>query len=358
MNSPKVTVVICTCDRYQMLVDALESVRRQTQRAAIARVVVSENSLSEQSRSVCTEFKDLPLVYVQQRPPIAPLLHLEALRDLVETPLMAILHDDDWWAPRHLESALDALQADEECVAVYSSFFETFGPRGYCWLNQSYYFSWLAAGGDFSQSVAYLDPASVMLSCLINVGLHYSTVVGRTDAMWDASSRNIARKNAFDNDRTFPVFLSRHGSVGYVTAPEVFVRNHPFRDAWTAEHLSRGHMVMAQATTRWLLQSYPEEVAGAAKKFKRLAEELGAHDADAFWHVLRQGTEEPQWSTLVRECGLELPAMKRPLEHSLLPGWLRELLSAVCPPVLYRWALKTMWKLIVQRRQALSSKSE
>ena len=351
MPLPTITILLCTCNRPKMLREALESVRQQTLQSAINRIVVSENSLTEDSRSVCAEFGDLPVLYVQQRPPVPALLHLKAIWGLIESPLVAILHDDDWWAPDHLKAALDVLNSHEQCVAVYSSFLESFGPRGYAWLNQVYYLAWLAAGCDFSPLVVFLNPADIMLGCLLNAGFHYSTVVGRTEAMWDACWRNITRGNTFDNDRTFPVFLSQHGTVGYVTTPNVFVRQHPFRDAWSAEHLLRGHMNIARETTLWLLANYPQQVTMAAAKFKLLARELDSASADKIWMVLRNGISEPQWSTLIRECGVELTAMKHPLSHSLLPSWANTLINAICPPFVYHWTMKIMWHRLIFIRQ-------
>src|SRR5450631_3615593 len=98
MALPMITVLLCTFNRPEMLREALESVRQQTAHTAIARIVVSENSMNEESGSICDEFSDLPVVYVRQRPPVAPLLHVKTIWSLVESPLVAILHDDDWWA--------------------------------------------------------------------------------------------------------------------------------------------------------------------------------------------------------------------------------------------------------------------
>jgi hypothetical protein len=337
-----------------MLREALESIRRQTARAAIARVVVSENSLNAESEAVCGQFSDLPILYVQQRPPVAPLLHPRAVWQHVNTPAVAILHDDDWWAATHLRSSLDALDAQESCAAVFSSFFESYGPKGTPWLNQYYYFAWVAAGADTMQSLVYMDPPAVMLACLINAGLHYSTVVGRTEPLRDALERNVSRGNSFDNDRTFPVFLSTHGPVGYVLTPEVFVRNHLTRFAWGAEYLKAGHMKLAQATTRWLAQHYPNEVSAAAARFNSTARALDGSSADAFWNILRTGTFEPQWSTLVTECGLELPAMRRPRENALLPLWAKEMLNGLCPPALNRWIHVKYWEqmMLLKKKRA------
>jgi hypothetical protein len=345
VNIP-ITVVLCTRNRPDMLRDALRSIREQTARDSIARVLVSENSPNGQSEQVCAEFSDLPILYLQQRPPVPVLLHVKVMWPYVETPLAAILHDDDWWMPMHLRSALDALESDQRCVAVYSSFLESFGPHGTAWLNQCYYLAWLATGGETARPVVYLDPPATMLACLLNAGLHYSTVVGRSDAMWDAFSRNISRGNDFDNDRTFPVFLSQHGPIGYVTTPSAFVRSHFGRDAWSAEHLMRGHMKMAQETTRFLLASFPAEVSATATRFRSIIKTLDSSSAESLWHVVKGCAYEPQWSTLVNECGIDLPAL-RPPPQSGLPVWVMDPFNALCPPLLNGWLHLKLWPQIM-----------
>jgi hypothetical protein len=319
-----------------MLRDGLASIRQQTAKSSIARVVVSENSVSDESEAVCKDFADLPLVYVKQRPPISALSHLGAIWHLVESPLVAILHDDDWWAPRHIESATSAMQSNARCVATYSSFLESYGPQSCGWCNHCASLSWLATGCDFSQPLALLDPVGVMLACLLNAAFHYSTVVGRKEAMWDAYSHNLSRGNAFDNDRTFPVFLSRHGLVGYVTVPEVFVRQHPFRDAWRPEVLRIGHMALARETTRWLQEHYPDQVASAAEKFKVLAMKMSPQEAERVWCMLSDCVWEPQRSTLIKKCNVNFNALAARRPCGLLPRWAFTAMKELCPPVLWR----------------------
>ena len=354
MTRPTVTVILPTCNRPCMLGDALESVRCQTARASIARVVVSENSENGESRDVCSRFADLPIHYVQQRPPVPALVHFKAIWPLIETPVAAILHDDDWWAAAHVDAALDALVADPRSVAVYSAFLESYGPKGFSWPSQCFYFAWLAAGHNNLEPVAFLDPPAVMLACLLNTSLHYSTLVGKTEVLFDGFSRNLSRRNSFDNDRTFPMFASMHGLIGYVQTPSAFVRNHLRRDSWSAENLGRGHMSMARETTRWLLQNYPREVSIAADRFKSAASSLDSLSVRGLWHVLRAGTHEPQWSTLVRECGVPLSALKRATDTAIVPLWLSTLFDSTCPPVLNRWIRLHIWERVLIMKQARS----
>jgi hypothetical protein len=322
--------------------EALESVRRQTARRAIAQVIVSENSTNGESRKVCGHFKDLPIVYVQQKPPVPAMLHMKVMWDLVQSPLVAILHDDDWWAPEHLELALAALEVNKDCVAVYSNWYETFGPRSPYWISEVAWLTWLAAGCDFGDPVLYLDPTSMMLTCLLNASLHYSTVVGRNEAMLDACLRNVARNNDFDNDRTFPVFLSSHGRVGYLPAPSVFVRQHPFRDAWRPEIIHK-HFEIANETTRYLWNNYRTTITAAAARFNETMIRLGPQESGPMWTVLRNRVGNPHLTTLIQECGLEL--------EPLLPIRCRSsrsvkgMIKSLCPPVLWDCARRLRARL-------------
>ena len=250
----------------------------------------------------------------------------------VRSPVVAILHDDDWWAPEHLDTSLAAFEANPECAAVYTNWYETFGPQSAFWIPEVMWLTWLATGCDFQDSVLYLDPTSLMLTCLLNASLHYSGVVGRSEPMLDACLRNVARNNDFDNDRTFPVFLSSHGRVAYVSTPSVFVRMHPFRDAWRPDIIYR-HFVIANETTQYLLKNYGPTIKSAAAKFNYALRNLEPFAAEPVWNMLRNRVQDPNLTTLIQGCGLKL--------DPLLPArdcWsksIKSMMKSVCPPVLW-----------------------
>jgi glycosyltransferase involved in cell wall biosynthesis len=344
------SIMLATWNRPAFLRVSLESVRRQTALAAITRIVVSENSTNDESRQVCAEFPDLPIVYVQQNPPVPSLLHLREIWHLGNTPLVAILHDDDWWAPEHIAKALKVLESSQETVAVYSNFFEAFGPEGVPCAAEAVWLVWLASGCNFSKDVLYFDPRSVMIASLLNAGFHYSTVVGRNEAMHDACLRNIARGNTFDNDRTFPVHLSSHGLVAYLPQPDTYIRQHPFRHAWAPEHLYK-HFEIASETTRYLLSTYPDTVSAAAQMFNETLSGLNPREADAVWRVLGNRVHEPQRTTLIRECGIDLGTTAPTIK-----SWrakLKRTLRQFCPPILWAYGgrMRGGWQAEVRRWQ-------
>jgi hypothetical protein len=350
------SVMIATRDRPTYLREALESVRRQTARAAITRVVVSENSLNNESRGVCAEFGDLPIVYVQQKPPVSSIIHFRNMWPLTQTPLVAILHDDDWWAPDHLEMACAALKADPGCAAVYSNFYETFSQESCAWVSEVSWMAWLASGCDFSKPVVYFDPPSVMSCCLLNAALHYSTVVGRNEAMKDACFQNVARGNDFDNDRTFPVYLSSYGRVAYLTKPDTFIRQHPFRHAWDPVHLYR-HFEIARETTRHLLSTRGDTVVVSAARINETLARLAPREAEIVWRTLNNRIREPQKTTLIQECGVNLGVAPSPSKSWQVA--IKDILRQLCPPMLWAYArqLRGGWERDVRNWQRETVKS-
>jgi hypothetical protein len=184
---------------------------------------------------------------------------------------VASLHDDDWWAPEHLERALQALRAKPNCVAVYSSFFTMPGPEyppaipvpaSWC--------IWIAAGSTFAAPILNLTPESVFLATLINVAgapFHYSTMVGEAGAVWEAYCGIVETGNEFDNDRTFPVFLASRGTVAFLTAPDVYVRVHPGQDCRSSKYSAGKHRKYVRRTLEWMRARWPAEFAAAIERF-------------------------------------------------------------------------------------------
>jgi len=322
-----VTVVITTNNRPEYLREALVSVQGQTARQRIGQVIVSENSLSDASAEVCRQFNDLPMSYLSQRPPVPPQLHLKGVWKHVQHPLVAFLHDDDWWTPEHLGAAVGVLDSQPNCAAVFSNFYETNGPSFPAQVSsEKAWRIWVGAGCNFSEPVLTIHPVSAALICLLDSNFHYSTAVGRAEAIWDAYLKIVATGNSYDTDRLFGVFLSTHGTLSYVTRPDVFVRIHPGQDSMHQRNFDSGWAKKAE-TTRWLLRSEPEMIARAIEQFNTSARSL----PPVLLRQLVRDIGEPQLRTLIQDCGLQLemaPTLPPPPRNA---KWL---LKQICPPVI------------------------
>jgi len=322
-----VTVIIPTCNRPHFLREALESVRQQTALDRIGEVIVSENGGCHESKAVCEQFPDLPICYLFQEPPVPGLMHLKAIWPTVKAPFVAFLHDDDWWAPEHLERALQVLDADPQCAAVFSNHYVTEGPEhpaqvAYRWARQV----WIASGCDFSRPVLKLEDESVVLAGLWGAAFHYSTVVARTKAVWASYCQLADAGNEYDNDRTFPIFLAAHGTIAYLTHPDVFVRLH--LGQYNKRFCESYEMRFIQ-TTRWMLKRWPDKVAAAAKRFNTLASSLDRVHLDSLTRLVAEARK----NLLVAECGLRIPISSEQAEPS--PRDLRWFLRLICPPAVF-----------------------
>jgi hypothetical protein len=147
--------------------------------------------------------------------------------------------------------------------------------------------------------------------------------------MWDAYMKNVARNNEFDNDRTFPVYLSEHGNIGYITRPSVYVRQHALRHAWSPTILSK-HFILANETTQYLWQNYRDIIVPAAEKFNAVLENLSSHECAPVWTALRNRVQEPHLSTVISECGFDLEPLRPCLTRR--HTW-KSVAKAICPPV-------------------------
>jgi glycosyltransferase involved in cell wall biosynthesis len=173
------TIVLPTTNRPCMLRNVLESIRRQTALDRVTRVIVSENAGGSQTASVCAEFPDLPIEYHFQQLPLGPKEHLSLLLGMNSDPYVALVCDDDWWAPGHLAVALRELDLTPECVAHVSA---------HVWADceiptrsgsQEQELLWVAAGRPVAQSAWRLEPDAVLALCTLLTPFTYSSLVMR-----------------------------------------------------------------------------------------------------------------------------------------------------------------------------------
>jgi hypothetical protein len=300
----------------------LESVRRQTALQEIGQVVVSENGLAGESEDVCRQFPDLPILYLQQRPPVPILFHLQAIWKHVQHPLVAFLHDDDWWAPEHVERALHALRSNPDCVAAFSNFFETEGPAYPGEVSEKAWRVWVASDRTFLSPVLNLAADSVFLACLLHPSFHYSTFLGDRDAAWDSYRKVAETHNEYDNDRTFPVFLTSHGHIAYLTVPDVYVRMHKGQDSKRDAYRRGGWSPRMIRTTRWMVETWPALFAAAVQKFNAT---IGSVALDKQMMIASRLGDELR-EVLMGECGLALP---RPAKG------VKWFLKQICPPAIW-----------------------
>ena len=273
-----IEIVIPTCNRPEMLRTALKSVVDQTIRSQIGCVIVSEGGGNKRSSDICTEFFDLPINYIFHDPPLSAMEHARilSLRETTEK-YTAILHDDDWWCPSHLELAFYNLEKAPYASVYHSGVFEVNGESSVLRCDNNFCF-WFGSGYSPITSVWDLSEKQVILSCLLHTPARYSSLVAKANFLKSAIEEVLATGNAFDNDRMLTIKLSQQGNILYNPIPQVFVRTHSTQDQWS--YVQNDRIELTAKTTEWIVAQSGENPIDLARRFVscvcRCPEEAGA----------------------------------------------------------------------------------
>ena len=260
-----VAIIIPTANRPEFLRTALSSVSTQTAISRIAEVLVSENGGADASRAICAEFPRLPIRYLFRTPATSAMEHGKSLLgELSQRSLTAILHDDDWWAPHHLEDAVTALEDRIDVAAYYSSVFEVTGETSPLRCDHNLFF-WFGSGYPPLTSIWNIGRPQATLSCLLMTPGRASALVTRTASLRSANVVLHNLGNPFDSDRMLTVLLSKEGKVLYNPLPQVFIRSHERQDQWSFP--SEKRIEFMARTTDWIIESAEENPANLAQRF-------------------------------------------------------------------------------------------
>ena len=309
MSVNKITVIICTCNRPDMLREALQSVSIQTASEAIDKVLVSENGSNPESKSVCAEFANLPIQYIYQDPPIAPLYHFQTIATHISSEYTAVLHDDDWWAADHLERSCITLEADNAIATVFSNFVELESPKHTFTLSYKTFRIWAFTGCDFSRASVTMEPESNFLCSLWDTSYHFSSCVGKSRWIKSAVDRIVETGNGYDTDRMFAIFLGENGLIAYVPAITTYVRIHEGQDCARDIYQVNDEGWRRKAeTTKWLVTHYPEQVSSAVSLYnEKILPTLRESDR----LEIERPIGMPQREALSRVCGFHLSTMEK-----------------------------------------------
>lgn len=113
-SNPLVELWILSHNRPFFLMEMIQSLKAQTYKNT--KIIISENSTEE---SVIAALKDVGGVEVRQRiPHLDGRDHLEKVLSEVHAPYCMILHDDDIALPEMVQTLIEILDSNPECVAA------------------------------------------------------------------------------------------------------------------------------------------------------------------------------------------------------------------------------------------------
>lgn len=249
-----ISILIPTCRRAHFLQAALQSVARQTALARIGEVLVMENGEDRRSEAVCQQFPNLPIKYIYRDPTIPLSKWTVATLSEASLPLVAMLHDDDWWLDFHLERSLGKLDDQPNLSAVYSSFFFTESENLWFRGVNGNFTAWFGNDQSINGEARVLNFKQMIITSLLQSGFHMSSLVFRRSVI-KACFPAFDDGNEFDVDRTLAVELSRQGDVLFHDTPSLVVRLHPGQDGVQAIKDNRAAPWFQKNTRRLIKQA-------------------------------------------------------------------------------------------------------
>lgn len=205
---PKISVIITTFNRSQMLKKALESVLNQTY--PDFELLILDNSSSDGTEEVVKSFKDSRIRYIKHNP-----LNISQARNLgikeSKGEFVAFLDDDDEWLPKKLEKQIKIFnQGNENLGLVYGGFIR---------INER--------GDEWDQHNPVLR------------GNIFEPYLCRVDIITGSTSNPLIKKSVFDivgnynenlktsEDWEFYIRLAKEFNFDFVSGPVVKIRTHP-----------------------------------------------------------------------------------------------------------------------------------
>jgi len=248
---PDISILIPTANRPQFLTNSLVSVARQSLINRIAEVVVMENGGNRASEQICKRFPQLPIRYVYRKSQIPHAGLMASWFGEARFPIVAMLHDDDWWVDFHLARGVSSLEQNSDAVAAYSSCCRVADETAWTMSLYGSFIAWFADATAPAGGLRKLSFEQVLLASLLATGFHMSSLIAFKSAI-EASLENLHDGNEFDVDRSLAVEFSLHGKLLFSDTPSVFVRIHPGQDSGTAA-VNSFERIWFPRTTRRLL---------------------------------------------------------------------------------------------------------
>ena len=232
------SVIIPTANQPKLLKTALESVLSQTVVDQIEEVVVSENLRNRESEEVCKRFKELPIQYIFQDPPLRQVQHFRYLYNRAKAEHVAILCDDDWWGPHHLEGALRALGEHPDAVAWASAVLHVAEDSPWTGAISRSPILWVVANRPAGCTTWCLSSDQVLAVAWIHTPFHVSTLVARRRPLQKVASA-LAEFHPYQDDRMLQVELGSLGTVLYEPLVDTCVRAHAEALTWHFSKVER-----------------------------------------------------------------------------------------------------------------------
>lgn len=242
----KISVVVPTRKRPDMLYSALSSIQNQSRLDLVAELLVSENSEDGRSEKVCASMQGLPIRFCRQSPALSIVGHFQWLVNQASSEWVAWLADDDMWGRYHLEEAVRLLEKHPAAVA--------YAGESVTVLNDS-----RSAIFGFRENVSSLlgeapttfmpywvwTQEEMLINSLVHTPLNVWAMVFRKSALLEALESLVASDAGYESDRLFLWKLASFGPVLVGREVSMFYRTHEnntWLEVWRKDQAEQNRM--------------------------------------------------------------------------------------------------------------------
>lgn len=257
MIAMKISVVMPTRRRPEMLRSALLSIQNQSRQDLIAEVLVSENSEDLRSEEVCRSFEDLPIRFVRQDPVKGIAGHFKWLVEHACSEWVAWLADDDMWGRYHLEEAARllgrhtaAVAYTGECVTILND-----SRSAIHGLRETIY-SLLGDTATIYKQDWVWSREDMLVNLLVHTPLNMWAMVFRKPVLLKAIESLVPSDAGYESDRLFLWKMALEGPIVVGREISLFYRTHE-NNTWA--ELWRQDQAEQQRLTRQYINSIINE---------------------------------------------------------------------------------------------------
>lgn len=214
-NYPRVTIGITTFDRFDMLIETINSVKNQTF-SDVRVLIVNDNPERKLETRLLGIGDDSRFSVINHDSNLGEIQTLNSLLGLAETEYITWLSDDDLLHPLFLQEALKELDGNAEAVVFYSSYF-----AGAQWQPELVEIDHNLNAQIFDKRTFLPDFASGKIQLIGCYG------VFRKQSILDAGGfPQLGTGFSPYADTILPILISAQGKVLYTDIKYVFFRTH------------------------------------------------------------------------------------------------------------------------------------
>ena len=263
---PRLSVIITTHNRRELLPKAIESIRQE---GSETELIVVDDASTDDTNAYCEKLSGIRYIRLPENVGTAAARNAGIAAS--ETPYIAFLDDDDWRLPNTFSSQLEILEKDPSCALVYGKVY---------YANQQHE---LNGESNIQQPAPQGEVAAELLHGNF---ITLSTVVARRSALTQLGMFDVSRTMLGLEDWDMWLRLSLQFRILAVNSPVAVYRKPEKNSGQWYSDMGRQYSLASKAyRKKWFRLPGIREKMGAG--FKAAQQKIMAHNADVILYSAR-----------------------------------------------------------------------